>query len=242
MRKAGARHRGPDVGKIRADTHCRMLRKALLVCGVLSSLLYIAMNIVVPMYWEGYSSTSQTVSELSAIGAPTRPLWFPLGVAYTLLVAAFGLGVRSSAGRNRPLRIAGGLLVAYGLIGLAWPPMHLREVLAAGGGTLTDTIHIVFAMVTVLLMMLAMGVGSGAFGKRFRRYSIATIVILLACGALTSVEAPQLQANLPTPWMGVWERINIAVFLLWVIVLATALLRGPHAAPNPGAREPATSG
>jgi hypothetical protein len=35
-----------------------MFRKALLVCGVLSSLLYIAMNVVVPMYWEAYSSVS----------------------------------------------------------------------------------------------------------------------------------------------------------------------------------------
>jgi len=206
----------------------------LLTCGVLSSLLYVAMNIIVPTYWEGYSSAAQTVSELSAIGAPTRSLWVPLGLVYTLLVAAFGWGVRASAGRNRPLRIAGGLLVAYGLVGLAWPPMHLREVLAGGGGTLTDTMHIVFAMVTVLLMVLAMGFGAAAFGKRFRRYSIATIVTLLLCGALTSLDAPRLQANLPTPWMGVWERINIAVFLLWIVVLATALLRAPHVATHSG--------
>ncbi len=70
-----------------------MARKALLVCGILSSLLYVAMNVFIPMQWEGYSSASQTVSELSAIGAPTRPLWVPLGTVYTLLVAAFGWGV-----------------------------------------------------------------------------------------------------------------------------------------------------
>jgi hypothetical protein len=51
-----------------------MARKALLVCGILSSLLYVVMNVFVPMQWQGYSSASQTVSELSAIGAPTRPL------------------------------------------------------------------------------------------------------------------------------------------------------------------------
>ena len=201
-----------------------MTRKILLMCGIVSSLLYVAMNVIVPMQWEGYSSASQTVSELSAIGAPTRPLWVPLGVAYTLLVAAFGWGVWRSARRNRPLRVAGGVLVAYGIIGLAWPPMHLREVLAAGGGTLTDTMHIVFAMVTVFLMLLAMGFGAAAFEKRFRLYSIATMVILFACGALTVPDAPNIQANLPTPWVGVWERINIGVFLLWVVVLATMLL------------------
>ena len=81
-----------------------MARKALLVCGIVSSLLYLAMNVFVAMQWEGYSSASQTISELSAIGAPTRPLWVSLGIVYTLLVTAFGWGVWGATRRNRPLR------------------------------------------------------------------------------------------------------------------------------------------
>jgi hypothetical protein len=203
-----------------------MTRKALLLCGILSSLLYVAMNVFVPMLWEGYSSASQTVSELSAIDTPTRPLWVALGIAYALLVAAFGWGVWGSASENRPLRVVGGLLVASGLIGLGWPPMHQRAVLAAGGGTLTDTLHIVWSMVTVPLFMLEIGFGAAAFGKRFRFYSIATMVILVVfTGVLTGMDAPRIQANLPTPWVGVWERIGIGAFLLWVVVLAITLLR-----------------
>ena len=205
-----------------APRNDRLVRVAL-ICGIVSSLLYVAMNVFIPMRWDGYSSAAQTVSELSAIGAPTRSLWVPLGAVYTLLVAAFGWGVMASAHRNRALRITGGLLLAYGIIGLAWPPMHLREVLAAGGATLTDTMHIVFALVTVLMMLLAIGFGSAAFGQGFRLYSIVTMVILFACGALTVPDATRIEANLPTPWIGVWERINIGVFLLWVVVLAVKL-------------------
>ncbi len=204
-----------------------MVRKALLVCGILSSLLYVAMNIIGAMQFEGYSSLSQTVSELSAIGAPTRPLWVALGFVYGVLVIAFGLGVWVSAGGKRSLRAVGGLLVAQGILGLAaWPfaPMHQREVLAAGGGTLTDTMHIILAMVTVLIMLLAIGFGATAFGKRFRIYSIGTIVMLLVFGTLTGLDGPRISANLPTPWVGIWERINIAGFLLWVVVLAIVLL------------------
>ena len=62
-----------------------------------------------------------------------------------------------------------------------------------------------------------------AFGKRFRLYSVSSIVVLLAFGALTFWEAPRLQTNLPTPGIGLWERINISVFVLWVVVLATVL-------------------
>jgi hypothetical protein len=217
------------------------MRKFLLACGIASSLLYVFMNVFVAMRWPAYNSVSQTVSELSAVGAPTRPLWVSLGVAYTLLVTAFGWGVRASASQNRRLRVVGGLIVAYGLGGVVWPftPMHQRAVLAAGGGTLSDTMHLTLGAVTVLLMFLAIGFGAAAFGKRFRAYSIVTVVILLAFGALTGLDAPRVGANLPTPLTGVWERINIGVFLLWVVVLAVMLWRGNGDAPR---REQSASG
>jgi hypothetical protein len=204
-----------------------MLRKTLIVCGILSSMLYIIMTVSIAMQWEGYSSASQTISELSAIGAPTRSLWVLPAAFYTVLVIAFGCGAWISAGRNRALRIVGGSIVAYGTLGLVWPlaPMHLREVLATGGSTLSDTMHIVLASVTVVVMLLAMGFGATAFGTRFRLYSIASLVLLLVFGALTFLNASRISANLPTPWVGIWERIDVGIFLLWVVALATALLR-----------------
>ena len=103
--------------------------------------------------------------------------------------------------------------------------MHLRDTLAAGGGTFSDTMHLALAGVTVLLMLLAIAVGAAAFGTRFRVYSIATLLILFLCGALTFAEAPRVGANLPTPLIGVWERINVGLFLLWVVAVAVVLLR-----------------
>lgn len=200
-----------------------MVRKVLLACGILSSLIYAAMNILGAMRWEGYSSASQTVSELSAIGAPPRPLVVSLGIVYQVLVVAFGWGVWESAGRKRALRVVGGLLVSYGVVGLAAPfaPMHQR----GAEPTLTDTMHIVLTIVTVLLMLLAMGLGAAAFGKRFRLYSIATILTLLVFGSLAGLDGPRIAANLPTPWAGVTERICIGGYLLWVVALSIALLR-----------------
>ena len=130
-----------------------------------------------------------------------------------------------SAGANRRLRIVGLLILAYGSLGLVWPfaPMHLREVLAAGGGTVSDTMHLVLAGATVVLMLVALGVGAAALGSRFRAYSLVSLVILGVCGALTFAEAPQVAVNGPTPWIGLWERINLGVFLVWVIVLAVAV-------------------
>src|SRR5215204_4736719 len=205
-----------------------MARKFLLICGVLASLLYIAMNIFIPPLYEGYNSITQTVSELSAVDAPTRPLWFVLGIIYTLLVAVFGWGVLKSAGQKRPLRIVGILLILHGILGLTWSPMHQRDVLAAGGGTFTDVWHIVMAFVTLLLMFLSIGIGATALGKGFRLYSIVTIVVFLVFGYFISTEAPNIDKNLPTPFIGIWERINIASFMVWLFVFSIILFRAEN--------------
>ena len=211
-----------------------MARKALLLCGILSSLLYVGTDVLGAMRYEGYSYTSQTISELAAIGSPVKSLVDPLFVAYDVLLIAFGLGIWESARRKHALRFTAGLLVAVGVIGFAWPyaPMHQREVLAAGGGTLTDASHIILANVTVLFILLAIGFGATAFGKRFRLYSVGTILILLLVGVLVGLDGPRLAANLPTPWVGVTERINVYGYLLWVAVVAITLLRVEDAATH----------
>jgi hypothetical protein len=179
------------------------------------------------MFYEGYNSFTQTISELSAIGVHTRLLWVVLGALYSVLLIAFGVGIRRSADQNKGLRITGTLLFLYGTASVAWPlfPMHQREVLAAGGDTVSDTMHLVMAMISSLFMIAAMGFGGAALGKNFMIYSIATIVVLLIFGTLTAFDAASVQANLPTPWLGVWERIMIGAFVLWIIVLAVIVLQ-----------------
>jgi hypothetical protein len=199
-------------------------RKPLLTCGILGGVLYVAMTLVVGLLWDGYSTADQTISELSAIGAPTRPIWMALATIYTTLMMAFGWIVWQSAPR-RTLRILGALLFTQAVFGIFWPPMHQRAVLAAGSGTLTDTLHIVWTIVTSLFFMSALGFGAAGFGERFRFYSLATMAIVLACGVWSGTYAPWIQTNQPTPWVGVWERINTSAFMLWIVVLASTLLR-----------------
>ena len=193
----------------------------LLGCGIISSLFYVAMNVIVPMQWPGYDAASQVVSELSAVGAPTRSLWVTLGVVWSVLLATFGIGVWLRAEGDRSLRVAAGALIVSSIVGLYWPPMHLR----GAPRTLTDTLHIVWTAATLLLMLVTITFGSAAFGKRFRHFSLGIVTTFTVFGLLTFHDAQALTANLPTPWIGIWERINIGAYMLWVIVFATALLR-----------------
>ena len=205
-----------------------MVRKILLGCGIVSSVLYVATVVLAPRRWEGYSSSSQTVSELFAINAPTSGLVVPLFLMYSVLVIAFGMGVWASAGRKLALRVAAVGLIGKEVLGFVvtlFFPIHLRGVKA----TLTDNMHGILTGVGVLFMLLAIGFGAAAFGKWFRIYSIATFLLLVVGGVLTGLDQPKLEPNLPTPWMGVWERINIYAYMLWVVVLAIALLRAQKA-------------
>jgi hypothetical protein len=109
-----------------------------------------------------------------------------------------------------------------------WTRITLLCVLAyeaAGGGTLTDNLHIAWAMVTILFMMVLMGFGAAALGKRFRLYTGISWAAFLVFGVLSGMESPGIEASLPTPQIGIWERINIGVFMLWVVVFAMTLMR-----------------
>lgn len=207
------------------------LREYLLLCGVVSSALYVATVFIAPLlWWNDYSAASQTISELAAIGAPTAAVVVPLFTAYSILVCAFGIGVWRSAEQEPALRLAAtGLFIkeVIGPVVTLFVPMqmHLREVIAAGGSTSSDVMHVVVTSVGLLFMLLALISGSFAFGKTFRLYSFATILLFLVGGALTFTDVPRMKANLPTPYMGVRERVCVFAYMLWVATLSVTLLR-----------------
>lgn len=110
--------------------------------------------------------------------------------------------------------------------------MHQREVLAVGAGSLTDTLHLIWAAVTVVIIVTAVAIGATALGQAFRIYSFMTIVVMVIFGALTGACANRLEEGSPTPWIGLWERISIAAYLIWVVALAVALLRKEKVSPT----------
>jgi hypothetical protein len=199
------------------------LNKVLVICGVLSSLLYAGTDILAGLLTPGYSFINQAISEESAIGAPTRSLVVPLLFMYALLFLAFGWGVSRTAGKNRVLRITGGLLILIGFVGLAWTPfpMHLGEPVTS----FANTMHSVFAGIQVILILATIVSGAIAYHNWFRFYSAVTILALLAAGLVSFWLATSGNNPLTPPWFGLIERINVYGYMVWVLVLAIVLLR-----------------
>lgn len=208
------------------------MRRALLLCGVVSPLLYAVADALAGLGWEGYSFRDQTISELGAIGAPSRPLFATLLVVVYLLFTGFGVGVWRSARGRRRLTVAAGLLIGLGLLALTvgqFAAMRLRGTEQGVSGAL----HLIEGAAAMVLLLAAMGFAAAALGRGFALYTAVTIAVMLSFGGWSSMEIPRVEAGLATPWLGVKERIYWYSYQAWYIALAVKLLREPMGTSDP---------
>ncbi len=80
----------------------RTITNVLLACGILAPLFYISTDLLAAISYEGYNYIDQAISELSAIGAPTRTLWVAMLFLYNPSLIAFGIGVWRTSGNSAP--------------------------------------------------------------------------------------------------------------------------------------------
>ena len=212
--------------KNRLQTRQARLRN-LFICGFLSSILYIAADVLAGYLWPGYNYTSQAVSELKAIGAVTRPALTITSLVYSTLVLAFGIGIWKSREQKLALRLAGIFLILVEIAGILTTlffPMHLR----GEGISFTDSMHKILTAVSSIFILLSIGCAANSFGRGFLVYSITTMVLLVFFGSLAASDAPNLEQGLPTPWLGLNERISIGSYLVWLATLSLLLKRNAN--------------
>ncbi len=201
-----------------------ILHKALLVCGILSALVWLLTDIVASLSYSGYNYPYEPISGLSAIGAPTRPALVLFDNLYTVLQMAFAMGVWVTAGAKRALRVTAALLFAAGVVALVsnwfpWDP-------AAAARTFGNVMHAILSgALTVLFILCIVWSSRGAGGRWFRLYTYATLLVFFVVGVLSSQEGSRLMAGLPPSVLGLTERVNAYGYMLWVMMLAIVLLR-----------------
>jgi hypothetical protein len=214
--------------------------KTLLMCGVGYSVSFVALSDVLAGSLDpGYDRLDQTISELAATGASTRPLLAAMGLIWSGLLVAFGIGVMRAAHGNRPLSVTGGLLIAHGVVSVQWFwfPMTSRDDIVSGAVRWNDAGHLALVAWSGLFALAEIGCGAAAFGRRFRVSSLVTVLTALIFGALTSTQAANLVEGRSTPLMGAYERVSVGAWLLWIAVLSVILLHGRDDSPPLGHRD-----
>ncbi len=201
-----------------------MRRKILLICGILSSVLYVVTDLLASWWYRGYSLLDQNYSELLATGAPTRPSMLLVSVAYNLLVAVFAVGVWTAASPKRTAHLASAAMLTYAVFSMI-TPLFFQMDMRGAPVTPLGNLHPPMTAVMSVFILLSIGFGGYLLGKRFRIYSFVTIAALLVFGGLTALQAPRLEAGQSTPWMGFTERINIYATMLWFTLLSVMLIR-----------------
>jgi hypothetical protein len=231
--KGGAREEMTSTLTLHSPGHERVLlghnwkrraQAALLACGIAAPVIYLASDVLAGVRWGGYSFRDQTISELNAFGSPSRPLTIVLGLAGYTLLTAFGVWVWRSAAEKRSLRVAGGALAVLGITSLWAVPfwsMHVR----GAETSFTDTMQYAGGAIAGVLLFAAIGFAAAAFGNRYRLYSVATILVMVAFLVWTGMDGSRVADNLATPWLGVKERIWVYTYQLWIVVFAITLLR-----------------
>jgi len=191
--------------------------------GCAAPLLYLATVVAGGWFTPGYGHLHQPVSALFEAGAPHALPVSLAFVAYNLLLVAFGAGLALRE-RPWPLRLAAAMILVNGLAGLAIELTPMDPIGAPA--TVAGAAHLVLAGLLVLTCMAAMAAAAFGWWRQSRRAAVLVSVLLLAvmlvAGALAAMAAAA-----GWPLLGLYQRLTIAAYLVWVFGLALNLLRVP---------------
>jgi hypothetical protein len=145
-------------------------------------------------------------------------------IFYNLLVTSFAVGIWISASPKHIARITSAMMTGYATLSMVTPAFFQMDMRGTEVTPL-GSLHPHMTVVMSLFILLTIGFGAFLFRKRFRLYSLLSIIILIVFGVLTSAQVPQLASGQPTTWMGLTERVNIYATMTWFAVLSIMLLR-----------------
>jgi hypothetical protein len=224
---------GSRAAVIQRAGHGRTTRRLLLWAGIAAVVVYAVGDLVSGLVYDGYSFRDQAISELSADGSPVRPLavtWIGL---HNVLGIAFAVGIWRSAAGNRALKWTAGFSLAAGVV---TAPLHPFFPMSSRGmeSGVNDTMHPVLTMAFGVCIVGAVAASAVAFHGWFRFYAIASLVVIVAFAGLTGPLLSDVANNLPTPWLGAFERVNAYATFAWMVGLALVLLRRTGTEPPGG--------
>jgi len=202
-----------------------MLRKTLVSCGIAAPVMYIVTAIVgAALRPNDYSHIINAISELISNGAPNKAVLDVVFNIYNALLLAFAIGAYSVT-KNMPrlTQISMGILIGIQVLSFSWGffPMDPLGAEVTFAGTMHNVLGGVVALATIIMPLL-MGLGVRRLDdfSRYASYSFISSAIIFVSG-LTGV----ILAGQGVQLFGLFERITIGSYEVWIFVTALNLLK-----------------
>lgn len=201
-----------------------MLRKILICCGIAAPVLYVITAIVGAALRNDYSHIVNAISELISNGAPNKAILDVVFNIYNTLLLAFSIGAYSAL-KNSPriCRVSMGLLIGIQILSFSWGffPMDPLGAETTFAGTMHNILGGIVALATIIMPLL-MGLGLQRMDgfQGYAKYSFISSAIIFVSG-LTGV----ILAGQGVHLFGLFERITIGTYELWIFVTALNLLK-----------------
>ena len=210
-----------------------------IIAGIVAPIVSWGLGFIVIAGWPGYDPIADSISLLA--DAPLGWLQTLAFVISGVLGAAFAVGLARVLGATpRDARIVRGLLLLLAAlaIGFAIFPTDLE----ARGLTTVGRIHLgIFYAYAIAMPLTLLEVGL-VMRRDARWTSIARPTIAAAVFVIIAIALVPLTLDGPlTPWLGLLERVYVAIPSIWQVAVGIAALRrlglpAPH--PSMPARPP----
>ncbi len=200
------------------------MKKSYAIFGIIGPIVYILAVFIGGALRNDYSHITNTISELTLANAPNKLLLDILFSIYniSLLIFGFGAYLDSSIDDSKKYKVASIFLALIGLLGLSmyFFPQDPRGAASTLGGTLHIVLAGIISPLTIISIFL-MGLSFRKYSelKLFVTYSYISGTIVLVSGGIAAVSI----AN-NSNYGGLFERITIFTFMVWVIILSYLII------------------
>jgi hypothetical membrane protein len=199
------------------------MKKNYALLGIVGPLVYLLAVIIGGAIRNDYSALYNAISELTMANAPNKLLLDVLFGIYNIFLLIFGLGAYFDTSiNNKKFKVSALMLVIIGFLGLS--VLIFTQDPRGAPATLHGTLHILLSGITAALTIISIFIAGVSFRKYsnlkgFSWYSYITAILIFISGGLG---AASLANN--GLYGGLFERITIFLFMIWVIILSYIIL------------------
>ena len=200
------------------------MKKVYKLFGIIGPLIYILAVFIGGAIRHDYSALYNAVSELTMANAPNKLLLDILFGIYNVFLLIFGLGAYLDSSINsKKYDAATIILVIIGVLGLL--VLIFTQDPRGVPATLHGTLHILLSGVTAaltIISVLLIGISLKKYSniKGFSWFSYITAALIFISGGLGAASLANNGA-----YGGLFERITIFLFMIWVMSLSYIILK-----------------